>query len=63
MSKEPNVASQIRGLKPGKTFTVKTKTEREAVLRAAKFMKDNQMIPFDVVSRENADGTFKIGAI
>ena len=63
MSKQLNLAQQIRGLKPGKTFTVKTKKDREGALRLAKMLKDSELISFDVVSRENPDGTFKVGAI
>lgn len=57
-----NLAQQIRSLKPGKTFIVKTEKERQSVLRTAKFLKDNNFIDFAVVTKADAGG-FKIGAI
>lgn len=64
MTKQEAVfAAQIKALKPTKVFVVKTSNERRKVLNLANIMRRCGQIDFDVVSREDETGGFKIGAI
>jgi len=63
MSKEFNLSQQIRALKATKGFTVKGIKERQKVCRTAKFLKDNEMIAFDVVTVSAGNDTFKVVAV
>ena len=62
MSKELSIARQVRGLKIGQPFTVKTDKERQKVCRIAKALKDAGVITFDVVTKRDGD-LFKVAAI
>lgn len=57
------LANKIRSLKPSKTFVVQTELERVAAMKMGKEMKRWGKIDFDVTSRKQEDGTFKIGAL
>ena len=63
MSKQLSIAQKIRGLKLGKSFTVKTKPEREAACRVAKSLRDAGVIEFEIVTKLQDDGCFKVAAI
>ncbi len=63
MSKATQLAQQIRNLKVTKGFTVKGEKERQKVCREAKFLRDHEMISFDVVTSADGKGNFKVAAI
>ncbi len=63
MSKQLNFASKIRALKTGTSFTVKTETERQEASRAGKTLKKAGVIEFDIVTKANEGGGFKVAAI
>lgn len=61
MNKE--LAKKIKALKPAIGFSVVGDTSREEVLRTAKAMKDLGIIAFDVVTRDDHNGGFKVRAL
>jgi len=64
MSKELNLASKVRNLKPGQSFFVADDKERQSVCRIAKNLRDAGVIEFDVVTKWSEDGqNFKVAAI
>jgi hypothetical protein len=60
---KPVLALKIKALTVGRSFLVKTVAEREAVCRAAKSLRDAKVINFDIVTKQQDDGTFKVAAI
>ncbi len=63
MSKTLNIAQKIKALKVGKHFMVKGETERQIASRAAKSLRDAGVIAFDVVTKADEKGNFKVAAI
>ena len=64
MSKELNLASRVRNLKPGLSFQVDSERERQSVCRIAKNLKDAGVIEFDVVTKWNdEEQKFKVAAL
>jgi hypothetical protein len=56
MSKQHSLAQRIKSLSIGDSFTVKTKSEREAVCRMAKALRDIEAIGFNITTRANGSG-------
>jgi len=56
------LTKRIKSLKPSKGFTV-THLERVRVLQIAKFLKGEGIIKFDVMTRKDARGNFRVAAI
>jgi len=57
-----SIAQRIKSLKPGKSFTVKTESERQEACRLAKALKDMEYITFSIVTKKELGG-FKVAAI
>lgn len=62
MSKQVEMASRIKNLKPGKFFLVSNKTDRMLAIRTGKLLHDIGQIEFTIVTREEGKG-FKVAAI
>ena len=63
MSKEIAIAMKVKRLKIGSHFLVTTESDRQKALRVAKSLKDAGVIGFDVVTKSDENGQFKIAAI
>lgn len=62
MSKNLSMEHRIKNLRIGEHFHVKTDSERQHANRVAKILKRGGFIPFDVVTKKDAEG-FKVAAI
>lgn len=57
------IAKRVRGLKIGQQFVVKTERERQTASKVGKSLKDSGAINFDIVTKADDSGGFKIAAI
>ncbi len=63
MSNQFAAVKKIKALKPGTYFTVATEQDRQAVSKLAKSLKAGGVIEFDVITKAEPDGGFKVAAI
>ncbi|MDE2105443.1 MAG: hypothetical protein KGL39_49910 [Patescibacteria group bacterium] len=63
MSQELNLAQKIKAMKVGHSFTVKTEYERQKATRAAKTLRDAGIINFEIITKADENGGFKVAAI
>ena len=63
MAKEIELAAKIRKLKPADGFTVPDESQRQKVCRIAKTLKDAGIVSFDVSTRKNEGGGFRVVAL
>ena len=54
------LADRIRQLKPGKSFTVQTESERVQALTAARTMRDCGVVNFHIYTQAAKRGGFKV---
>lgn len=62
MSKALSLAQKVRQLKPGQSFTVKTKREQRQICAMAKTLRDGGFINFEIVTKATPEG-IRVGAI
>lgn len=56
MSKKLSLAQRIKRLQIGESFAVGTESERQAVCRMAKALRDIEAIDFNIITRANESG-------
>ena len=63
MSNDLEIAKKIKSLKIGKSFTVKTESERQQASQAGKNLRRAGVIDFVIITRTDDDGSFRISAV
>ena len=63
MSNKFSLAAKIKALKPGQSFKVVGKSEREMACRIGKNLRDAGAIEFEIVTRCISGDEFKVAAI